>query len=155
MVLGKSMNKVVFGLEMVLENQLTELLKRSQECSRENKFGQKIQKQEKALLLWQHGWLAGVQNTKVLRKKPGRDHGKPGCDGLWVSALDSVGSGKEGVDRACDTLRRYEEGFVVPCPEERKGQTFPLGSYAGSRIICWIVQTINASLKKPKCVFWT
>ena len=52
------MNKVVFGLEMVLESQLTELLKRSQECSRENKFGQKNTKAGKGITVMAT-WVVG------------------------------------------------------------------------------------------------
>lgn len=47
------MNEVVFGLhhEKLLQNQLTELLERSQECSRKDKFEQKHKGRKKHDLL--------------------------------------------------------------------------------------------------------
>ena len=47
------MNEEVFGLDLekLLENQLTELLERSQECSRKNKFEQEHKGRKKHDLL--------------------------------------------------------------------------------------------------------
>lgn len=56
------MNEVVFvlGLEMWLENQLTELLERSQDCSRENKFERKHKSRKRHHCYGNDGCLAGI-----------------------------------------------------------------------------------------------